>query len=366
LVAIGVGITRCVEAGAGAAANPDTPSAVPAATTPSPAAGQDAAGDGSSGAGNATGNEAGAGALPSLSEPSKAVSSHYYYLLSKGKVVTAAHSRFASSSGPTLAKAAASESQKFYVCSLGKGLYSLKDAYSQDFLQAKTSDPSKSSALVSAFADTSPQRARFYLKLDASGQYVFLSALDQDYALGVASGSSTLRLVKLSTSASTSGSASTSASGSTNGSANTNGSSTTNTSTYLGFTLKKVNRANAGTFALVDKALQKMVYFKAGIKYIESDCATAMPSTGYVTYSGTYHIQSKQTRQMLSGPTWNDFVYYWMPYKSGVGFHDATWEKHFGGNAYKTEGSHGCIHLPLATAKRLYSLCSVGDLVVVR
>ena len=53
-----------------------------------------------------------------------------------------------------------------------------------------------------------------------------------------------------------------------------------------------------------------------------------------------------------------------MPYNGGVGMHDATWRNKFGGEIYKTSGSHGCINLPLSIAKELYEEVETGFPVV--
>jgi lipoprotein-anchoring transpeptidase ErfK/SrfK len=43
-----------------------------------------------------------------------------------------------------------------------------------------------------------------------------------------------------------------------------------------------------------------------------------------------------------------------MPFNGGIGLHDATWRSSFGGNIYKTNGSHGCVNMPLQSAKKVY------------
>ena len=57
---------------------------------------------------------------------------------------------------------------------------------------------------------------------------------------------------------------------------------------------------------------------------------------------------------MLRGPGYASPVSYWMPFDGGIGLHDATWRYKFGGEIYKTNGSHGCVNMPLSTAKTIY------------
>ena len=57
---------------------------------------------------------------------------------------------------------------------------------------------------------------------------------------------------------------------------------------------------------------------------------------------------------MLRGPGYASPVSYWMPFNGGVGLHDATWRGSFGGTIYKTNGSHGCVNIPLKAAKVVY------------
>lgn len=49
-----------------------------------------------------------------------------------------------------------------------------------------------------------------------------------------------------------------------------------------------------------------------------------------------------------------------MPFVYGQGLHDASWQTNFGGDTYKTKGSHGCINLPPDQAKIIYETIDKG------
>ena len=66
------------------------------------------------------------------------------------------------------------------------------------------------------------------------------------------------------------------------------------------------------------------------------------------------------------GPTWHNWVDYWMPFtRGGCGLHDANWRSRFGGEIYKTNGSHGCVNLPHDKAEELFNMISIGTVVIV-
>lgn len=84
------------------------------------------------------------------------------------------------------------------------------------------------------------------------------------------------------------------------------------------------------------------------------------------TPTGTWHIYAKETNLHLIGPTWNDYVNYWLPFYSAYGFHDASWQTFpFGGPEYTTQGSHGCVHLPTTAMAWLYGWSKIGTTVTI-
>ncbi len=87
------------------------------------------------------------------------------------------------------------------------------------------------------------------------------------------------------------------------------------------------------------------------------------------TPTGTFQIQGKTTDTtltLLNGQTYA--VKYWIPFDGPLfGFHDSSWQTFpYGSQRYRTEGSHGCIHTPLAAMKFLHDWAAVGATVLIR
>ncbi|MGN0071378.1 MAG: L,D-transpeptidase [Atopobiaceae bacterium] len=117
----------------------------------------------------------------------------------------------------------------------------------------------------------------------------------------------------------------------------------------------------------VDITNQHAVLVDAGQVLWESDVVTGNVSAGNDTPEGVFTIQNMMNSITLTGEDASEnFVYNWMGFIRTVwGLHDATWRTEFGGDIYKTDGSHGCVNLPLDAANELYGLVHVGDVVVV-
>ena len=98
--------------------------------------------------------------------------------------------------------------------------------------------------------------------------------------------------------------------------------------------------------------------------------ATAITNVDDSTPTGTFHVQGKAQNTVLRGSdangSWNDPVTYWIPFMDGVGLHDASWQTFpYGSAQYTTEGSHACVHTPVAQLAVLYSWLRIGDRVVI-
>lgn len=119
------------------------------------------------------------------------------------------------------------------------------------------------------------------------------------------------------------------------------------------------------SYAEVNLTTQHMFIYINGQMVLESDFVSGNPNRGRETPTGTYSITYKELDATLNGENYSTPVKYWMPFNMDVGFHDAIWQSSFGGTRYLTNGSHGCINLPLDVAQKLYSYVYKGMPVIV-
>lgn len=115
----------------------------------------------------------------------------------------------------------------------------------------------------------------------------------------------------------------------------------------------------------VDKDNQHLYFIDNGIVKLETDVVTGRYNTEYETKDGLHFVWIKQSNRYLTGPGYNCYVYRFMAFYRGQGFHDATWRNKFGGEVYKSNGSHGCVNMPKEKALDLYELVWVGCPVIV-
>ena len=118
------------------------------------------------------------------------------------------------------------------------------------------------------------------------------------------------------------------------------------------------------TYIDVDMTAQKLTYVKNGVVVLTSDVVTGLPVDGVSpTPTGTFTLTQKLSPHQLF---YNQRATYWMRLDdTHIGLHDATWQPQFGGTWYQTNGSHGCINMPLDKAKQLYESVTVGTPVTV-
>ena len=119
------------------------------------------------------------------------------------------------------------------------------------------------------------------------------------------------------------------------------------------------------TYVEVNLTAQHLYYYKNGSLVLETDFVSGNDAKGWSTPVGAYGLYYKQLDKTLRGEGYATPVDFWMPFNGGVGFHDATWRRYFGGNYYKRNGSHGCVNMPHSAAKTLYDNIEAGCAVLV-
>lgn len=132
-------------------------------------------------------------------------------------------------------------------------------------------------------------------------------------------------------------------------------------------TAKKKGMSDIGSsYVEADLTHQHLYLYKDGSIVFETDFVSGnMTSTpGCVTPQGVFGLTYKTTNAVLRGADYETPVNYWMPFYGNYGMHDATWRSVFGGDIYISNGSHGCINLPLASAATIYEYVSTGFPVV--
>ena len=118
------------------------------------------------------------------------------------------------------------------------------------------------------------------------------------------------------------------------------------------------------TYIEIDMTEQKMYYYAEGELALETEVVTGDTGKRMGTPTGVNYVYHMQRNRTLRGTGYTSFVKYWMPIKGGVGIHDAGWRRAFGGEIYKTNGSHGCINTPTDVMGELYEMAEVGTPVI--
>ncbi len=133
---------------------------------------------------------------------------------------------------------------------------------------------------------------------------------------------------------------------------------------YLQTAWKQGKEDIGSTYIEVDMGEQKMYYYVDGVLKIETPIVTGNTSRRMGTPSGVNFVYLKQTNRILRGANYASHVDFWMPVKGNIGIHDAAWRNKFGGEIFKTDGSHGCVNTPREAMERLYDMAQIGTPVV--
>lgn len=114
-----------------------------------------------------------------------------------------------------------------------------------------------------------------------------------------------------------------------------------------------------------DLTYQHLYVYENGSIVFETDFVSGnVNKPGCTTPAGIFGLTYKTTNAVLRGEDYETPVNYWMPFYGNFGMHDATWRRAFGGEIYLTNGSHGCINLPLDAAALIYTYVSEGSPII--
>lgn len=117
----------------------------------------------------------------------------------------------------------------------------------------------------------------------------------------------------------------------------------------------------AGSYIEISIEKQHLWLYKDGQLITETDIVSGKPEKETATYKGAWPIAYKASPYVLSSDMYGYEVpvEYWMPFVYGQGLHDMN-RSAFGGEIYKTGGSHGCVNLPKNQAKLIYETIEKG------
>lgn len=124
--------------------------------------------------------------------------------------------------------------------------------------------------------------------------------------------------------------------------------------TYTQAAISHDNNDIGSTYVEIDMTNQHLWFYKNGLLIVQGDVVTGNVSSNHSTPEGIYRLKYKQTNTILRGPDYSAHVDFWMPFNGGIGIHDAGWRSAFGGNIYRTNGSHGCVNSPYYLAKAIF------------
>ena len=91
----------------------------------------------------------------------------------------------------------------------------------------------------------------------------------------------------------------------------------------------------------------------------DTDIVTGLLNTKYETPKGLYYVRSLNRKYNMNyddGSAVCDYFILITP--NGIGIHDSKKRQHFGGDIYKTNGSHGCINTPPVIAELFFETLS--------
>ncbi len=131
---------------------------------------------------------------------------------------------------------------------------------------------------------------------------------------------------------------------------------------YVGLKSARTEKDDIGkTYVEIDLTNQTLWYYEDGELKLESLIVSGQTtSQARTTEAGVYRVWFKATDYRMKasnsdGESWDSTCSYWTSVSPvGIGLHDTQHRTAFGGEIYKTNGSQGCINMPLDKAKYVY------------
>ena len=118
------------------------------------------------------------------------------------------------------------------------------------------------------------------------------------------------------------------------------------------------------SYVEINLTRQHLWFYKKGTLVTQGDVVTGNENRNTPTPVGTYFLNYKQKNATLKGEGYSSEVTYWMPFNGNIGIHDAKWRNSFGGNIYKTNGSHGCVNTPKYLASTIFDNIDAGTPII--
>lgn len=111
---------------------------------------------------------------------------------------------------------------------------------------------------------------------------------------------------------------------------------------------------------------QTMWFYKNGKLIVKTPVVTGCVADKNDTPRGMFKVLQKATEYTMRGSYGTAFCHYFIRVTwTGIAIHDAGWRGVFGGNIYKTNGSHGCVNTPYAKVKPIFDAVSYGTPIII-
>lgn len=126
------------------------------------------------------------------------------------------------------------------------------------------------------------------------------------------------------------------------------------------------NLQTKSTYVEINKMKQKMWLYVNGEQIVETPVVTGNESRGMGTpTNGVWRMDRINHHYTMVGADYVAYCDYWMAFNGGIGIHDLATRHEYGGEIYKTAGSHGCVNTPYEAAQTIFSYAYIGLPVVV-